>query len=246
MNEKVDQSSIIVTGVHRSGTSLCSHLLTHLSGELLLDDPEWAITSSEGAIAFIKNKELKRQMESYRIIKCPRMVEHIETFLSEFPQFSAFCVFRHPVDVFRSVEKAVLYGSGLSYTMADYQRMGWDGPLEEVFCKYYNFCLERILYIKERYPQRVKLIHFDFLIDLRKGEYNMNIFPLNSIDNNIAFDWNRDWAPEENQPPNYSLMDRSINPKYRSTEYIESLISRKAGRSYNRVLEVFKNTNEST
>jgi hypothetical protein len=123
---------VLVTGLHRSGTSVAAKMLAHVSRLGLNDDPEWAIFHPLMARAYRDVLQYRAELESSEIVKCPRMGECLTEALTDFPITKAVFVVRDPRDVYCSVREAVEAGHWTAATMADNARFGrhetlWQG-----------------------------------------------------------------------------------------------------------------------
>lgn len=123
---------ILVTGLHRSGTSATARLLAALTNLSLLDDPQWAIFHPQMAKAYRGVDEYRQELTQYDIVKCPRMGECLDLILEDFPHVCIFYLVRDPRDVYCSIAEAQKSSDPTVVTMADNQRFGphdhlWQG-----------------------------------------------------------------------------------------------------------------------
>lgn len=114
---------ILVTGLHRSGTSAIANLISLASGLDLLDDPWWAFKTRAMGLAYKLNGDYRAELESTSVLKCPRMAEHLGCFVADFPHVKVVFVFRDPRDVYCSIREKV--NAGLPTGMLANERFGW-------------------------------------------------------------------------------------------------------------------------
>lgn len=95
---------ILVTGLHRSGTSATARLLATMTHLSLLDDPQWAIFHPQMAKAYRQVNQYQQELAQADIVKCPRMGECLDLILEDFPQAQILYLVRDPRDVYCSPE----------------------------------------------------------------------------------------------------------------------------------------------
>lgn len=126
----------LVTGVHRSGTSLVAHWLASNLDASLLDDPNWAIMSSEGPLHYRFNNRARASLDMHEIVKCPRAIGFVRELISDFPDAVVVIVFRWPPDVLCSIIEAIQTGNRKPVTMLDLHMR--NSGLLDGFCAYYH------------------------------------------------------------------------------------------------------------
>ncbi|ABW26486.1 sulfotransferase family protein [Acaryochloris marina] len=151
---------ILVTGLHRSGTSATARLLATMTHLQLLDDPQWAIFHPNMAKAYRQVSDYHQELAQAEIVKCPRMGECLDCILEDFPQTQIVYLVRDPRDVYCSIAEAQKSSDPTVTTMADNQRFGpheslWHG-VSLAFCTYAQQALQAINGV----PERLTLIDY--------------------------------------------------------------------------------------
>lgn len=151
---------ILVTGLHRSGTSATARLLATMTHLSLLDDPQWAIFQPQMAKAYRQVSQYHQELTQFDIVKCPRMGECLDCILEDFPQTQVVFLVRDPRDVYCSIAEAQRSSDSTVTTMADNQRFGpheylWQG-VSLAFRAYAQQALQAI----NRAPERLTLLNY--------------------------------------------------------------------------------------
>lgn len=151
---------ILVTGLHRSGTSVTARLLATMTHLRLLDDPQWAIFHLQMAKAYRQVNQYRQELAQADIVKCPRMGECLDLILEDFPQAQILYLVRDPRDVYCSIAEAQKSSDPTVTTMADNQRFGphehlWQG-VSLAFRAYAQQALQAI----HCAPERLTLINY--------------------------------------------------------------------------------------
>lgn len=101
---------VLVTGLHRSGTSAVAHLLCVATDTTILDDPDEVIDRS----LFRKNRaelgQIVARWEEFHIVKAPRATEVLDALSHILPAFYTVHVVRDPRDVYTSIMEKVRLG----------------------------------------------------------------------------------------------------------------------------------------
>ena len=126
----------LVTGVHRSGTSVTAHWIANAAGRPILDDPGWAIFSAEGFLEYRERSDLRDALLSAFVVKCPRACTVLCDVDLDFSGTIFVIVCRDPLDVFSSVLEAITTGNRRPITMLDLHME--DGGLIDGFITYYK------------------------------------------------------------------------------------------------------------
>jgi len=151
--------NVLVTGIHRSGTSVLSHLLARVTGLTLLDDPQWAVGSAQDILSYRHHGERLRDMLKYEIVKCPRMCEHLCEVMSDFPGMRVTIALRDPRDVWASVIEKVKLRRPTR--MLDNERFGAAPTPLDGFLLQAKHCYRKISETTARYPNLVRVVIYE-------------------------------------------------------------------------------------
>jgi hypothetical protein len=224
--------NFLVSGVHRSGTSVTAHWVaaTNLS---LLDDPDWAILSKDGFLDYRVNSSSKAQLESHEVVKCPRAISCLKQCVLDYPSVRVILLFRKPVDVLCSILEAIKTKSKKPKTMLDLHMK--NGGLLDGFCDYYRQNYGNALELVES-GEKVTLICYEKLQSMGKDYLNSKIVGVH----NSPFDFSFNYSPKENK-----LSPASINGAGRSTfdllHPISELVDKKLGKIHQCLMAVEMN-----
>ena len=219
---------VLVTGLHRSGTSVVAKLLAALTNLTLLDDPQWAIFHPRLAGAYRSVNTYREELESFEIVKCPRMGECLDLVLSDFPLTKIVYVVRDPRDVFCSIAEAQKSPDWTVKTMADNKRFGDHVNLSEGVSLAYKYYANQALSGEKRCPGRLTFVAYTDLyfypeltvkrIGQRIGLRVVNSFPdhlrwqqlaplRNKVPGEISIKGVNRWKKELDHPTASLIMD---------------------------------------
>lgn len=151
---------ILVTGLHRSGTSATARLLAAMTHLQLLDDPQWAIFHPHMAKAYRQVSEYRQELTQADIVKCPRMGECLDCILEDFPQTQIVYLVRDPRDVYCSIAEAQNSADPTVTTMADNQRFGPHEFLWQGVSLAFRAYAQQVLQAINGAPERLTLIDY--------------------------------------------------------------------------------------
>ncbi len=194
---------VLVTGLHRSGTSVTAKLLAALTNLSLLDDPQWAIVHPSMAGAYHSVNAYRDELESYDIVKCPRMGECLDKVLSDFPLTQIVYVVRDPRDIFCSIAEAQKSPHWTVQTMADNKRFGEHVNLCEGVSLAYKYYANQALVAAQRCPARLTFIAYADLyfhpeLTLKRLSQRIGLSLVNSFPHNLRL---QQLAPLRNKVP---------------------------------------------
>ena len=154
---------VLITGLHRSGTSATAKLLAYCTQLSLLDDPEWAIFDSRMAAAYRCVPAYRAELETFDIVKCPRLAECLQQVLVDFPASNVIFLVRDPRDVYCSIVEAQLSDHSSVSTMLENKRFGqYAEPWEGVGLSFTAYA-ERALEAVKHSNGRVRILMYDEL-----------------------------------------------------------------------------------
>lgn len=151
---------ILVTGLHRSGTSTTAKLLAAMTKFSLLDDPQWAIFHPQMAKAYRQVDQYQQELEAYSIVKCPRLGECLDCILQDFPRTQIIYLVRDPRDVYCSIAEAQKSSDTTVTTMADNQRFGPHAHLWEGVALAFQAYAQKAIQAESHYPDRLTFIAY--------------------------------------------------------------------------------------
>ena len=151
---------ILVTGLHRSGTSATARLLATMTHLRLLDDPQWAIFHPQMAKAYRQVSEYHQELTQFDIVKCPRMGECLDCILEDFPQTQIVYLVRDPRDVYCSIAEAQRSADPTVTTMADNQRFGPHEFLWQGVSLAFRAYAQQVLQAIHCAPERLTLVDY--------------------------------------------------------------------------------------
>ena len=194
---------VLVTGLHRSGTSVTAKLLAALTNLSLLDDPQWAIVHPSMAGAYHSVNAYRDELESYDIVKCPRMGECLDKVLSDSPLTKIVYVVRDPRDVFCSIAEAQKSPHWTVTTMADNKRFGDHVNLGEGVSLAYKYYGNQALTGDKRYPGRLTFVAYTDLyfrpeLTVKRLVQRIGLSVVNSFPHNLGL---QQLAPLRNKVP---------------------------------------------
>lgn len=123
--------SVVVCGLHRSGTSVAAHGIASAGGLSLLDDPDWAVFGEHGPLAMLRDTACAAEVRAHDVVKIPRAAEVLPTLVRETPHRYVVS-FRDPLDVFASIVEAQYSEHPTVSSMLYYQTVDPDRELTEV------------------------------------------------------------------------------------------------------------------
>ncbi len=154
---------ILVTGLHRSGTSATARLLAAVTERSLLDDPQWAIFHPRMAGAYREVEAYRRELETHDIVKCPRMGEGLEDVLDDFRDARVVYLVRDPRDVYCSIAEAQASPDPTVSTMAENSRFGPHDDLWEGVALAYRSYAQKALVASHRFRNRLVFLAYQDL-----------------------------------------------------------------------------------
>ena len=101
---------VLVTGLHRSGTSVVANLIARASRSTLKDDPDEAIRNDLHTLGEDQLVALLHSLEPYEIVKAPRLTELLIRVQGLKPELKTVHVVRDPRDVYASILEKVIAG----------------------------------------------------------------------------------------------------------------------------------------
>lgn len=151
---------VLVTGLHRSGTSATAKLLAAMTNFSLLDDPQWAIFHPQMAKAYRQVSQYRQELEASSIVKCPRLGECLDYILQDFPDTQIIYLVRDPRDVYCSIAEAQKSSDKTVTTMADNQRFGPHAHLWEGVALAFQAYAQQAIQAVRHYPDRLTFIAY--------------------------------------------------------------------------------------
>lgn len=147
---------VLITGMHRSGTSAFARLLSAATGRRLLDDPEWAVSNP---LLFTYSSDRADQLRRYAIVKCPRMAGVLSVVLDELTGSRAIWLLRDPRDILASIMEKVRRGrltSMLSFPEIGIPAYGVSA-YTDAYCKYISELRDDL----RRFPSRILIVRYE-------------------------------------------------------------------------------------
>lgn len=152
---------ILVTGLHRSGTSATSVLLAAMTNLSLLDDPQWAIFHPQMARAYRYVKEYRFELDQFSIVKCPRLGECLDFVTRDFPGTEIVYMVRDPRDIYCSINEAQKSSDNTVTTMADNRRFGKHEFLWQGVSLAFNAYARQGLKVFKNNPDRITFVSYE-------------------------------------------------------------------------------------
>lgn len=182
----------LVTGVHRSGTSLTSHWISLQLNMTFLDDPAWPIDNDTGFLHYRDFPKALLELKNHEVVKCPRAISCIEEVLKDFPETTIICVFRNPLSVCQSILNAVLTGNKRPITMIDLHTNS--SGFIDGFIEYYKINYLKALELSNKECNRINFVQYERI--LNKGTKYLS--KATGVVPNIQFDFEKQYSPSEN------------------------------------------------
>jgi hypothetical protein len=147
---------LLVTGMHRSGTSAVSGLLAAAVNSTLLDDPDWAIRTP---LMYRSDKSKYTQLEEFDIVKCPRMGGFSRVVAADFPTVRMIWMLRDPRDVAASILEKVRRGHWTS--MLTFPELGLSEYGLEIFAVAFQRYMEELMMVLDDCRERICVIDYN-------------------------------------------------------------------------------------
>lgn len=148
---------ILITGMHRSGTSALAHMLARGTKKSLLDDPEWAIV--QGCTSYRDNQLIKNTLVDAEIVKCPRMNERLADIARDLEPRHIIVLVRDPRDVWASIMEKV--ATGRPTRMLNYNRLGVEERGVSGFSAAYQFYINTTLQVLRSPAIPLRIVWYD-------------------------------------------------------------------------------------